>query len=139
VSGEIKPGVRTPAVQAFHALPHQSSFGALNYTMLALYLLMVLGIGLVCSLGNETTDDYFRGGQSIPWWGVGVSIFATTLSSITFMSMPAKAYSTNWVFMLANLPIILIAPFIIRVIMPIFRHLNVTSAYEYLERRFNLA
>lgn len=139
VSGEVRPGVRTPAVQVVNTLPHQSSFGALNYTMLALYLLIVLGIGLVCSLGNKTTDDYFRGGQNIPWWGAGVSIFATTLSSITFMSMPAKAFSSNWIFVLANLPILLIAPFIIRVIMPIFRRLNVTSAYEYLERRFNLA
>ena len=139
VSGEIRPGVRTPAVSIVQSLPHQASFGTLNYMMLVLYLLMVLGIGFYCSLGNKTTDDYFRGGQSIPWWGAGVSIFATTLSSITFMAMPAKAYETDWVFMLANLSILLIAPFIIAVIMPIFRRLNVTSVYEYLELRFNLA
>ncbi len=139
VSGEVRPGVRSAQVHHITMPPYQSAFGFLNYLTLGLYLAMVLGIGFWCSRGNNTTEDYFRGGQSIPWWGAGISIFATTLSSITFMAVPAKAFSENWVFMLANLPILLIAPFIVFVIMPVFRRMDVTSAYEYLERRFNLA
>jgi len=139
VSGEMRPGVRTPAVAHITMPDQKSAFGFYNYLTLAGYLALILLIGFVCSFGNNTTDDYFRGGQSIPWWGAGVSIFATTLSSITFMAVPAKAFSENWIFVLANLPILLIAPFVIYVIMPVFRRINLTSAYEYLERRFNLA
>src|SRR5690606_33889796 len=55
-----------------------------------------------------------------------------------FMAVPAKAYSEDWVFMLANLPILLIAPFLVYLIIPVFRRIDATSAYEYLERRFNV-
>lgn len=139
VSGEIRPGVRTPAIYSSKLPPLQSSFGWANYAVLGLYLLGILGIGFGFSAGNDSTEEFFRGGQSIPWWCAGLSIFATTLSSITFMSVPAKAYAEDWVFALANLPILLIAPFIVYVIMPVFRRLDITSAYEYLELRFNLA
>lgn len=138
ISGEVKPGVRSPACWLAKSLPVKASFGLANYTTLAVYLLGILLIGVLLSSGNETSDDYFRGGQKIPWWAAGLSIFATTLSSITFMSVPAKAFAEDWVFALANLPILLIAPFIVKVIMPVFRRMDATSAYEYLERRFSL-
>jgi SSS family transporter len=55
------------------------------------------------------------------------------------MAIPAKAYATDWTYFWANLPILLLAPFVIRFYLPFFRQLDVTSAYEYLEKRFNLA
>jgi SSS family transporter len=60
------------------------------------------------------------------------------LSSITFMAIPATGYTDGWNFFLAN-SYILITPVVIFVFLPFYRQLNVTSAYEYLERRFNLA
>lgn len=84
-------------------------------------------------------DDYFRGGQRVPWWVAGLSIFATLLSSITFMAIPALSYADNWNKWVGQWPIVLIVPLVVFAYLPFFRKLNVTSAYEYLEARFNLA
>jgi SSS family transporter len=99
----------------------------------------MVGIGAWFARRQKTTSDYFKGGGRVPWWAAGLSIYATMLSSITFMSIPAKAYATDWTYVWANLPILLLAPLIVHVYLPFFRELDVTSAYEYLERRFNLA
>ncbi len=55
------------------------------------------------------------------------------------MAIPAKAYATDWVFFVANMCIVLIAPVIVYVYLPFYRRLHITTAYEYLEMRFNAA
>jgi SSS family transporter len=55
------------------------------------------------------------------------------------MSIPAKAYATDWLYFFINMAIIALAPFIIYFILPFFRRIDATSAYQYLEMRFNLA
>jgi len=137
-SGEVRPGVRSPAVWTMQASFQKAAFGWLNYGMVLLYLLGMVRIGFVCSKKNKSTNDFFRGGQRIPWWAAGLSIFATMLSSITFMAIPAAAYTDGWNLFLAN-SYILITPLVVFVYLPFYRTLNVTSAYEYLERRFNAA
>jgi len=137
-SGEVRPGVRSPAVWKLQASFQKAAFGWLNYSMVLLYLLGMVWIGCVCSKKNKSTNDFFRGGQRIPWWAAGLSIFATMLSSITFMAIPAADYTDGWNLFLAN-SYILITPLVVFVYLPFYRRLNVTSAYEYLERRFNAA
>jgi len=117
----------------------KTDFGFLNYSALVLYLAAMFGVGIYCTHLNRTTNDFFRGGQTMPWWAVGLSIFATMLSSITYMSMPAKSFAGNWIIVFANLPILLLAPIVINFFLPVFRRIDATSAYEYLERRFNYA
>jgi solute:Na+ symporter, SSS family len=113
-------------------------FGAINFIVLIVYLSAMAGVGLYFMRKNKNTDDYFRGGQNIPWWVAGCSIFATMLSSITYMALPSKAFAADWTYLL-GFPIILIAAiFVIYQILPFFRRINATSAYEYLELRFNL-
>lgn len=136
-SGEIRPGVRSPAVLALKSERLAADFGFLNTGVVLVYLMGMVGIGLVCSRRNHSTDDFFRGGQKIPWWAAGLSIFATMLSSITFMAIPAAAYMGGWTLFLAN-SYILIMPLVVFAYLPFYRRLNVTSAYEYLEKRFNL-
>lgn len=136
--GEARPGVRSPEMWRATLVPRDATFGWLNYTVLGCYLLAMVGIGWVCSRRNKDTDDFFTAGGRIPWWAAGLSIFATMLSSLTFMAIPAKAYATDWTFIWANLPILLMAPIVIRYYLPFFRRLKVSSAYEYLEMRFNL-
>ena len=138
-SGEIKPGVRTNAVWEFTVAPRRADFGWANLLTLGLYPVLMLAIGWRCAGASQTGDEFFRGGMRIPWWAAGLSIYATMLSSITFMAIPAKAYATDWGFFLNYLSLLLLAPLIIAVYLPFFRRLNVTSAYEYLEKRFNLA
>ena len=139
VSGEIRPRVRSPKCWRITVRESKSEFGAVNMTVVVLYLLAMLGIGVFYTFHNKTTDDYFRGGKSIPWWAAGCSIFATMLSSITYMAVPAKAFAQDWVYSIGNLLILLVAPIAIYVALPFFRRIDATSAYEYLEKRFNRA
>lgn len=138
-SGEVRPGVRTPRVLAAVPTVQRKDVGVTNLVTIALYLGCMLGIGFYFARRERSTDRFFRGGQSLPWWAVGLSIYATMLSSITFMALPAKAYTSDWSYFFANVAIIAVAPIVIAFYLPFYRRLNVTSAYEYLEKRFNLA
>ena len=115
-----------------------NSFGWLNVLVLVIYFLLLLFIGYYFSKRQKSTDDYFRGGGRVPWWAAGLSIFGTGLSAITFMAIPAKAYATDWAYIWFNAGILLMAPIIIYSFIPLFRKLNISSAYEYLEMRFNV-
>ena len=138
-NGEIKPRIRSPKIWKVIPVRTANSFGWLNMGAIIIYLLVLVGIGVFFSYRNKSTEDFFRGGQRVPWWAAGCSIFATMLSSLTFMSIPAKTYATDWLYFFINMSIIALAPFIIYFILPFFRRINATSAYEYLEARFNLA
>ena len=114
------------------------TFGLINYTVLAAYFLVLLWIGYFFSKRQKSTDDYFKGQGRVPWWAAGISIFGTLLSAITFMAIPAKVYDTDWSYFLYSLTVILLVPLIALVFIPFFSRLNITSAYEYLEKRFNV-
>lgn len=137
VSGEISPGIRTPVVQKFKMTEVKDSFGALNFAVLVLYLLITFLIGIFFTRKQKSTDDYFRGGGRIPWWASGLSVFGTLLSAITFMAIPAKAFLTDWSFFFLNMTAILITPLIASIFIPYFNKLQIQTAYAFLEERFN--
>jgi SSS family transporter len=136
-TGEIAPCIRTPniLVGTTHS---ETNFGTLNYVVLAVYLLLLVGMGLVLARNQHSTEDFFKAGNRIPWWAAGISIFGTQLSAITFMAIPAKTYATDWLYFFLMMTIIMVMPFIIRYFLPFYRRFNLTTAYEYLELRFNL-
>ena len=115
-----------------------NSFGTLNYLALFIYLGIIMGVGVYFARRQKSTDDYFKAGGRIPGWAAGVSVFATTLSSITFMSIPAKAYTSDWTFLVGQYVTIAILPIVFWFYIPFFRKLNLTSVYEYLEKRFDV-
>lgn len=135
-SGEIRPAVRTNRVQSLKVTGITTEFGAWNYSVLTLYLFGMLAVGGYFALRTKSTDDFFRGGQRVPYWVAGLSIFATMLSSITFVALPAKAYATDWRYYVAQLTIIPIAFVVVHFAIPFFRYIDATSVYEYLEKRF---
>jgi Na+/proline symporter len=94
---------------------------AADFTVLFLYLAAMLGVGVFFSFRNRTADDFFRGGQRVPWFVAGLSIFATMLSSITFMAIPAKTYATDWVYFLVNMTVVAVAPVVVLVFLPFFQ------------------
>ena len=108
--------------------------------VIGLGFLLLLTIGVVCSLRSRTDEGYFLAGRSMPGWVVGFSMMATIISSMTFLAIPAFSFGDgNWQNCLAHftyLPAILVA---IWLFIPFFRRTNVSSAYEYLERRFGLS
>ena len=138
-SGEVSPWIRTPDVIKGTVKSEIKKLGSLDITVIILYFAILALMGAYFSRRQKNTDDYFKGGGRIPWFIVGLSIFGTALSAITFMAIPAKACATDWSYMLFNLGILLVVPLITLMFIPLFRRFNVTTAYEYLERRFNPA
>lgn len=97
-----------------------------------------MGLGIYYSRRQKNTEDYFKGGERIPAWAAGLSLFGTALSPITFMAIPAKTYSTDWSYLLLNMSVFLAIPLIVYFFIPFYRKENISTAYEYLEIRFNV-
>lgn len=116
----------------------KEGFSWADIIVIILYFAALLCIGVFFSKRQKNANDYFKGGERIPWWTAGLSLFGTALSAITFMAIPAKAFSTDWSYMLFNVGIVLVAPVIMFIFIPFFRKLDITTAYQYLEIRFNL-
>ena len=138
INGELKPGLRSAEVTSLN-IGYTAHFGSLNYLVLFVYLLAMLLLGYYFMRRESGADDFFKGGNRIPWWAAGISIFATMLSAITYMSIPAKAYMTDWTYYPMQICILLVSFPVIIYFLPFFRRLNVTTAYEYLEHRFSYA
>lgn len=119
--------------------PRPNGFGLLDYAVVGVYFAAMVGMGAYFSRREKSTEAFFLGGRAVPWWAVGLSIFGTSISSITYLAIPAKAYTGDWVNLVGNLTILLIAPLITLFYIPAFRRAPITTAYEYLETRFNLA
>lgn len=131
-----------PAVSAFAAsdgpVAGPRHMHWLDYAIVAAYFVAVMGIGLgFFKSGPSNLKDYYRGENSISSFAAGISLMATRLSAVTFISIPAKAYATNWTYLLLPFGNIVVAIVITRWIIPFYCRLDLTSIYEYLEQRFN--
>lgn len=117
-----------------------NGFGVLNWLVLIVYLAAMLGVGIYFSKSSgKDTHAFFKAGGHIPGWAAGLSVYATTLSAITFMSIPERAFLTDWTYAASNITIIAIVPILLKFYIPFFRKLDVTTAYEYLEARFGVS
>ena len=135
--GEVAPGLRTDAVSAAN-FRKTGKFGATAWAVVGVYALLMVGMACIFIFKKKDENDYFRGGNRIPWYVAGMSIFATMLSSITFIAIPTQAYLQDWRYFVMAFFIIGMAPVAIYYYLPFFCRLGITSAYEYLEKRFNL-
>lgn len=115
-------------------------FSLLSWLVVAGYFGVIAVMGVYFARKEKSTASFFRGGGRIPWYVAGVSLFATMLSSVTFLSVPSLAFISDWrLYQNCLLGQLIVIPIAILFYMPVFRKMNLTSAYEYLERRFNLA
>ncbi len=119
-------------------LSANSKIRLLDIAVFAAYILLLFFVSYHFSRNHHNTDDYFRGGKRVPAWIVGISVVAAKLSGITFVSVPAKVYATNWLYFLTLFNSLFLLYFLTKVILPQYQRLNVTSIYEYLEHRFNV-
>ena len=136
--GELKPGVRSP-LSTIGKFERPAPYSWINVSVIVAYLLGMALMGVYFMRRNKSSDDYFRAGGKLPWWVVSLSIYATMFSSITFISIPAMSYLDDCRYYVVSFGIILLAPVVAKWYLPFFRRLNLTSAYEFLEMRFNLA
>jgi solute:Na+ symporter, SSS family len=116
-----------------------SPLGWVDWTIIAVYLLGMLGVGAYFMRKEKSTEDFFMGGHKIPWWAAGISIYATGTSAISYMAIPAKHFVTNLIYTLTPTLIgFFVAVFIVaKYMIPIVRRLRITTSYEYLKIRFN--
>ena len=121
------------------ALLRPTKYGWYDHAVLACLVALLVGVGLYFSKKEKSSGDYFRGGQRIPWWAAGLSLFATGASAISLMAMPGKAFSENWIYFSGAIFLVMIQlPLLLLVYIPVARRLNISTANEYLERRFSL-
>lgn len=113
--------------------------GGPDYAVLAAMLAVVAGITWRYARRTATSDAYFLADRSAPGWMVGVSFVAASVSSLAFLAFPAAAYHGNWGGIIPFLMMPVVAIFADRVCLPLYRRLEITSGYEYLERRFGAA
>lgn len=111
---------------------------ALDWSVLSLTLLAIVAYGIYRSRGIKNLDGYLLGNRSMSWYHIGFSVMATQASAITFLSAPGLAYSTGMSFVqfYFGLPLAMIVLSITFV--PIFHRLRVFTAYEFLEKRFDV-
>lgn len=111
-------------------------FGITDYIVLVLYLVGVAVFGLKASGKQNSTKDYFLGGDGIPWWAVLFSIVATETSTLTFISIPAVAYGGNLTFLQITIGYFIGRVFVALFFLPKYYDGEMYTAYQFLERRF---
>ncbi|MFY8137175.1 MAG: sodium:solute symporter family transporter, partial [Flavobacteriales bacterium] len=109
----------------------------IDWIILAGTLAFIVLYGIWKSRGSQTMKSYLLADQQLPWYHVGLSVMATQASAITFLSAPGQAYSDGMRFIqfYFGLPLAMVVLCITFV--PAFKRLNVYTAYEFLEQRFD--
>ncbi len=108
-----------------------------DYIVIVFYFAFLGSIGWYFSRKQESSAEFSLGNRKVLWWAAGISMFATGASAISFMAIPALAFATNlvWLFpLVALIPGYFVTAYLIY---PMLRRMEITSTYEYLERRFN--
>jgi solute:Na+ symporter, SSS family len=110
----------------------------IDWIILSITLFFIVAYGTYVTRKNNNVNDYIKGGNDAKWWTIGLSVMATQASAITFLSTPGQAFHSGMGFVqfYFGLPIAMII--ICAVFIPIYHKLNVYTAYEFLEGRFNL-
>ena len=111
-------------------------FTNIDLAVLVIYLILVLLLGIHFAKKDMKGKEYFKGDGTIPWWVTSVSIFATLLSPISFLSLVGISFAGTWLMWFAQLGMILAIPLTIRYFLPIYSKLDIDTAYHYLELRF---
>ena len=110
----------------------------LDWLVVLVYLVWIVWDGLRRTKGTDEVEGYFLANRTLPWWAVGLSVMATQLSAITLVGTTGQAYADGMRFVqfYFGLPIAMIILSV--TLVPFFYRARVYTAYEYLERRFDL-
>lgn len=109
---------------------------ATDFVVLGLYVAGVVAVGLAFARRGRDAERFMGAGRSLPGWAVGLSIFGSYVSSISFLGNPGKAYSSDWNFFVFSLSVLPAAWIAVRWFIPFYRKSGEVSAYHHLEHRF---
>ena len=109
-----------------------------DWVIVIAYVLWIVIDGIRRSKGTDKVEGYFLANRSLPWWAVGLSVMATQMSAVTLVGTTGQAYSTGLRFIqfYFGLPLAMIILSV--TVVPFFHRAKVYTAYEYLERRFDV-
>ncbi len=119
------------------AIGLEGGLTSLDIAVISLYLAAMMVMGILIAVKQNSTRDFFIGGRTLPPWAVGISLFASVMSTLLYLGQPGEMFRTGLSFLTRQTPIPLVLIVVCFVWIPFFMRLNLTSAYEYLERRFN--
>lgn len=108
----------------------------LDLTIVGIYLLAMIGVGVWFSRKNKNAEQFTKASGLIPGWAIGLSIYATFLSSNTFLGVPGKSFGSNWSSFVFSISMPLAAWIAVRYFVPFYRNTGEVSAYTHLENRF---
>lgn len=109
----------------------------IDWLVVALSMLAMLGMGAYFSRRQHSAEDYFVAGRKMPWLAVGLSTLATLTSTITYLALPGEMIKNGVGYFTGYISMPFILAFVCLVSLPFLMRLRLTSAYEYLERRFD--
>lgn len=112
------------------------SLPVIDLTVIVLYMVAMVLIGFWFSRKNKDAAQFSKASGAVPGWAVGISLYATFLSSNTFIGVPGKAFGDNWNAFVFSLSIPLAAWVASRYFVPFYRKVGEVSAYTHLEHRF---
>jgi solute:Na+ symporter, SSS family len=113
------------------------AFSNLDWVVLFLYLALSAGLGLFMAGKSKTFKEYMFGAGTMPWFAVGISLIATSVSATTFLGNPADSFANDMSYLMLNIGTFVGIVIVWKVFIPRFKNAGVSSAYELLERTFN--
>lgn len=114
----------------------ESKLQTVDLVVLLAYVVGVVAFGSWFVRKSRATESFMVAGRSLPGWAVGLSIFGTYVSSISFLASPGKSYASNWSPFVFGLSLPLAAWIAVRYFVPYYRKSGEVSAYTLLEHRF---
>lgn len=108
----------------------------LDYAVIAIYLLAIVAFGSWFARFQKTTRDYFLTGRSVPWWAICFTIVATETSTLSFIGVPAGAYTGNMTFLQLAMGYIVGRVLVSALFIPAYFRGDLFTSYELLQRRF---
>lgn len=113
-------------------------FTGIDYVILVVYILGVTAIGSLFARGQRNVKDFFLAGRNVWWFPMTLSVIATDFSAISFLGTPGYVVARNMVLEIQPVVFLWVFPLALFLFVRFFHRLELISAYEYLERRFNL-
>src|SRR3954469_2248917 len=116
-----------------------TNFTWIDGVVIVSYLLVLVGIGAYFSRRQKGIESFFLAGRGMSWLPIGLSLMAALNSGIDYVAGPSSVFKYSLIFTIGVFSWVFLYPWVAYVSLPFYRRLQTVSAYEYLERRFNVA